>query len=212
MHPNAEHCPASPCYSNLNGLAVPDLPSLGNDPATSLPFAIYPNLIMLSPFIPAGELLGPECQIRTAVLAADPYLPSGEYAFLDTYCTDNTCDCRKTIIQIFHDKKLVSIVSFGWVDPKFYLRWLKSTRDRQLAKEMSGVSIDFSSPDIVSRQGILLLVNHLMDKNWISKIKENYRLIRKTTKLDNIVQMPLKITRNATCPCGSGKKYKNCCL
>ena len=164
------------------------------------------------PFIPAGELLGPECQVRTVVLAADPYLPSGAYTFLDTYCTDNTCDCRKTIMQIFHEKKLVSIVSFGWESPKFYLRWLHSTQDHELAEEMSGVSIDLSSPDIVSRQGILLLVNHLMDKNWISRIKENYRLIRKTTKPDNIIQMPLKISRNAPCPCGGGKKYKNCCL
>ena len=167
---------------------------------------------MLSFFIPAGELLGPECQIRSIVLAADPYLPSGEYAFIDTYCTDNTCDCRKTIIQIFHNKKLVSIVSFGWENPKFYLRWLKSTRNHELAKEMSGVSIDFSSPDVVSSQGILVLINHLMDENWISKIKENYRLIRTTTKSDNIIRRAPKISRNAPCACGSGKKYKNCCL
>ncbi len=167
---------------------------------------------MLSSFIPAGELLGPECRVRSVVLAADPYLPSGEYTFIDTYCNDNTCDCRKTIIQIFHDKKLVSIVSFGWESPKFYLRWLNSTRDLEFAKEMSGVSIDPSSPDLVSPQGILLLVKHLMDSKWISMLKENYRLIRKTTKPDNIIQMTPKISRNAPCPCGSGRKHKNCCL
>ncbi len=167
---------------------------------------------MLSPFIPAGELLGPECQIRTVVLTADSYLPPGEYTFIDTYCTDNTCDCRKTIIQIFHDEKLVSIVSYGWENPKFYLRWLCSTRDLEFAKEMSGVSIDPSSPDRVSPQGILLLVNHLMDPKWISILKENYRLIRKISKPDNVIRLPAKITRNAPCPCGSGKKYKSCCL
>ena len=84
---------------------------------------------MLSPFLPAGELLGPECQIRSVTLSADPYLPSGAYHFIDTYRPDNTCDCRKTIIQIFHEEKLVSIVSFGWENPKFYLRWLGSSRD-----------------------------------------------------------------------------------
>ena len=160
---------------------------------------------MLSPFIPAGELLGPECQIRTVVLTADSYLPPGEYTFIDTYCTDNTCDCRKTIIQIFHDEKLVSIVSYGWESPKFYLRWLGSTRDLEFAKEMSGVSIDPSSPDRVSPQGILLLIKHLMDPKWISMLKENYRLIRKITKPDNVIRLPAKITRNAPCPCGSGK-------
>lgn len=167
---------------------------------------------MLSPFIPAGELLGPESQVRSVTLAADPYLPAGEYHFIDTYCSDNKCDCRKTIIQIFHDQKLVSIVSYGWESPKFYLRWLGSTRDVELAKEMSGVSIDSSSPDRVSSKGILLLINHLMDEKWIALLKENYRLIRKITKPDNVIRLPAKITRNAPCPCGSGKKYKSCCL
>ena len=167
---------------------------------------------MLPPFIPAGELLGAEAQIRVVSITADPNLPDGEYAFIDNYCTDNTCDCRKTIIQILHNGKLVSIVSFGWENPKFYLRWLNSPSERELANEMSGVSIDFTSPDLVSPKGMLLLVNHLMDETWISKIKENYRLIRKTTKPDNIIRLSPKITRNAPCPCGSGKKYKSCCL
>lgn len=167
---------------------------------------------MLSSFLPAGEILGPECQVRTVVIADAPYLPSGEYTFIDTYCGDNTCDCRRTIIQIFHDKKLVSVVSFGWESPKFYLRWLNSTKDRKLADEMSGLTIDFSSPDLVSPKGILLLVNHLLDEKWISMLKENYRLIRETDKPDNIIRLSPKISRNAACPCGSGKKYKNCCL
>jgi uncharacterized protein YecA (UPF0149 family) len=139
-------------------------------------------------------------------------LPSGEYAFLDTYCTNNTCDCRKTIIQIFHENKHVSTVSYGWESPNFYLRWLKSTKDRKLAKEMSGVSIDYSSPDLVSSDAIILFINRLLDEKWISMLKENYRLIRKTAKPDNIIRLPSKISRNASCPCGSGKKYKNCCL
>lgn len=167
---------------------------------------------MLSSFLPAGEILGPECQVRTVVIGDDPYLPSGAYTFIDIYCTDNTCDCRKTIIQIFHEKKHVSTVSYGWESPKFYLRWLKNTKDRELAEEMSGLSIDFSSPDRVSPKGMLILINHLMDEKWISILKENYRLIRKTAKPDNVISLPPKISRNAPCPCGSGKKYKHCCL
>ena len=167
---------------------------------------------MISPFLPAGELLGPDCRYRTITLGPDSYLPSGEYHFIDTYCTDNDCDCRKTIIQIFKDEKLVSIVSFGWESPKYYLQWLGSSRDVEWAKEMSGVSIDPSSPDLVSPDGILRLVNHLMDETWTSILKEHYRRIRKTIKADNIIRMPAKITRNAPCPCGSGRKYKSCCM
>jgi hypothetical protein len=167
---------------------------------------------MITPFKPAGEILGPDCEVRSIVLKDEPRLPDGAYDLIDTYCTDPACDCRKTIIQIFYDKTLVSIVSFGWESPKFYLRWLKSTRDHELANEMSGVSIDFSSPDRVSREGILALMHHLLDDKWISLIKDHYWRIRTIIKEDNIVCLPPKVARNAPCPCGSGKKYKKCCL
>lgn len=167
---------------------------------------------MLSPFQPAGEILGPGCQVRSVVIADDPFLPSGEYTFIDTYCTDKTCDCRKTILQIFHEEKLVSIVSFGWESPSYYQRWLRSPELHEMAKEMSGVSIDFSSPDLVSPKGILLLVKFLLDEKWISVFKENYRRIRESFKPKPIVRSVEKISRNALCSCGSGKKYKHCCL
>lgn len=167
---------------------------------------------MLSSFLPAGKILGPQCQVRSVVLTEDPYLPEGEYTFVDTYCNDHTCDCRKTIIQIFHGGKIVSIVSFGWESPAFYLRWMNSTKLRQVAEEMSGASIDFSSPNLVSPEGILLLIRHLLDEKWISILRENYRLIRRAAKPDSIIRQSPKISRNAPCPCGSGRKYKHCCL
>jgi hypothetical protein len=167
---------------------------------------------MLFPFLPAGEILGPGCAIRSIVLTGDPYLPDGEYTFIDTYCTDRTCDCRKTIIQIYHDKELVSIANFGWETPQYYLRWLNNPRDLEFAKEMSGPSIDYSSPDLVSRDGIMLLMKRLLDEKWVALLKEHYRLIRETGRSRKIIRLPPKPSRNAPCPCGSGKKHKNCCL
>lgn len=168
---------------------------------------------MITPFTPAGEILS-EAQVRSIVLADDPALPDGEYTFIDTYCTDSTCDCRKTIIQVMHERRLVSIIDFGWESPKFYRRWMGSPSDpsdRALAEEMSGVSIAFQSPDRVSRKGMLRLMDRLLDEKWISIFKEHYRLIRAASKPDNIVRFP-KISRNSPCPCGSGKKHKHCCL
>lgn len=52
----------------------------------------------------------------------------------------------------------------------------------------------------------------------MEKAPERERVVRETaTNLgDNVIQMPVrraedKIGRNDLCPCGSGKKYKNCC-
>jgi len=167
---------------------------------------------MIAPFVPAGEILGPDCKCRSIVIRDEPRLPDGQYDLVDTYCADPACDCRKTIIQIFHGGKLVSIVNFGWETPEFYLRWQGAVRDRELAEEMSDVSIDFASPDLVSREGILALRHHILDDKWISMLEDHYRRIRASLESDDIARLPRKISRNAPCPCGSGKKYKNCCL
>ncbi len=84
--------------------------------------------------------------------------------------------------------------------------------DRELTEQMSGVSIDPSSPELVSPRGMLLLVNHLMNEKWISMFKEHYRRIKKTVRPESVIRLSAKVSRNAPCPCGSGKKHKNCCL
>ena len=41
---------------------------------------------------------------------------------------------------------------------------------------------------------------------------EERKAIKKAYNKDNIVVNEAKIGRNDPCPCGSGKKYKKCCL
>ncbi len=173
---------------------------------------------MPSSFVSAGELLGPELELRVITIADFPNLPDGKYAFVDTYCTDPLCDCRKTMIQVFHNDKVVSVINFGWERPKFYIKWMGrdvSAELKNLAKEMSGISVDITSPDLVSREGILDLLKMLMNKKWIGNFKKHYRLVRElggAAELSNIIRLLPKIPRNAPCSCGSGKKYKHCCL
>lgn len=132
----------------------------------------------MSPFLPAGEIIGDKHLVRTVTISDDPRLPSGEYRFIDYYCTDKACDCRKTIIQVFYQDGHVSTVNFGWEDEKFYTDWMRAGDDDEMAKEMSGLSCDWCSPDLVSPEGMLILMSHLMDENWISTLKKHYRLMR----------------------------------
>lgn len=134
----------------------------------------------MEPFLPAGELIGDKHRIRTVTISDDPNLPSGEYRFVDSYCTDKTCDCRKAILQVFYRDKHVSTLNFGWENEKFYTDWMGAGDDDKTAKEMSGLSTDWSSPNRVSSDGMLILVNHLLDAEWIAILKEHYRLMRDT--------------------------------
>ena len=125
-------------------------------------------------FLPAGEIIGEAHQVRTVSIRQSPQLPDGEYSFIDMYCADPGCDCRKTMIQVTHNGKLVSVINYGWESATFYENWMgSSARDNPMPK-MQGASIDITSPDLVSTHGILALFNALLNDIWIAKFKRHY--------------------------------------
>ena len=98
-------------------------------------------------FVPAGELIGNAHQVRTVGLRDSPKLPDGDYRFVDTYCTDPSCDCRKTMILVFRNDVHVSTINVGWESADFYQRWMGGAKDAEdTGVSMSGVSADASPP------------------------------------------------------------------
>ena len=126
-------------------------------------------------FVPAGEIIGEKHQVRTVRIAESPHLPDGEYGFVDTYCTDPRCDCRKTMIQVMHDGRFVALINYGWESPSFYKKWMGDDSD---VPPMAGPSIDFTSPDLVSRDGVLGLFRALLNDEWKKRFKRHYTLVK----------------------------------
>ena len=128
-------------------------------------------------FVPAGEIIGEAHRIRTVGLRDSPQLPDGDYTFIDMYCTDPTCDCRKTMIQVMRDGIHVATINFGWESPEFYKQWMSGYLDESMPP-LHGATIDLTSPDKVSSQGILAFFNALLDQKWISIIKNHYNAVK----------------------------------
>ena len=129
-------------------------------------------------FIPAGKVIGDTHQVRSVRIAQSPQLPDGEYSFIDMYCSDPSCDCRKTMIQVMNDERLVSIINYGWESRAFYEKWMGSKVDDGSFPSMSGATIDLSSPNLVSEEGILALFNALLNDMWIAKFKRHYKEVK----------------------------------
>jgi len=127
-------------------------------------------------FIPAGEIIGEAHQVRSVEIAKSPQLPDGEYSFIDTYCSDPECDCRKTMIQVMHKGKRVSVINYGWEPASFYQKWMGSSAKDEA--KMHGASIDITSPNHVSPDGILALFNVLLNDIWIAKFKQHYKEVK----------------------------------
>ena len=53
----------------------------------------------MSPFISRFPGLG-EQETRVATVLEDDELPEGEYAFLESYCDEPGCDCRRVVVRV----------------------------------------------------------------------------------------------------------------
>ncbi len=43
-----------------------------------------------------------EKETRCLTLHNDPELPSGTYGFIESYCNDPNCDCRRVFLNVYH--------------------------------------------------------------------------------------------------------------
>ncbi|WP_430754815.1 SEC-C metal-binding domain-containing protein [Magnetovirga frankeli] len=160
-------------------------------------------------FIPAGEFIGQAHRVRTVTLVDSQELPDGEYSFIDMYCDEPDCDCRKTMIQVQHNGKPVAIINFGWESADYYRQWM-GTSDDGVFPPMDGASIDLTSPNLLNPDAILVLFQRLLNDFWIEKMKNDYKAVKAAVSVCQ-TQPRQKVGRNDPCPCGSGSKFKKCC-
>jgi hypothetical protein len=64
-------------------------------------------------------------QVRDPHKPAD--LPDGEYGFLEFYCNEPGCDCRRVMIDVLRPEtgwsKIWATISYGWESLDFYRKW-----------------------------------------------------------------------------------------
>ncbi len=65
-------------------------------------------------------------------------------------------------------------INYGWEPAAFYQNWMSSSAEDNPMPEMHGASIDITSPNLVSMDGVLALFKALLDDMWIAKFKRHY--------------------------------------
>lgn len=153
------------------------------------------------------------------------HIPPGNYAFLESFCTDSECDCRNVFIHVISDNtnKAWAVLRYGWESKNFYKKWFGGSNE--LEDYFPGVVIDpLQGPLTPLTQEFLELFTHILeiDKPYAKRIETHYKLFKEKTSKKKSKHVPIaaanrnssaqKIKRNDPCPCSSGKKYKQCCL
>ena|SRR3990167_2065633 len=151
-------------------------------------------------------------------------IPEGNYGFLELFCDRLSCDCRHVIIHVISMEpafKLLAVLRYGWESKEFYIDWMGD--ENELTELMPGPFIDtmYSPNDLVAKEFLSVFTNMIKtDKKYAKRIEAHYQMYKSVIEADAVnEQKPQpyhlpnkKVGRNDSCTCGSGKKYKKCCL
>lgn len=145
------------------------------------------------------------------------HIPPGNYAFLELFCPEIECDCRKVIINVISSQpaKSWAILNYGWESEKYYQTWFG--KNNPLYQPMSGVTFDPPTNDPLKNEFLAIFSSILRDdQHYAQRIKRHYAMFKQKMCEKQIARTPCSIEkkpgRNEPCSCGSGKKFKHCCL
>lgn len=158
-----------------------------------------------------------------AVLVAQDDLPADTYALLELHCPDPACDCRRVMLKIAckqqAERGFLAAISYGF--------------DRE--GEYAGPFLDPLSQQSEQAEALLQVVidSVLNDSAYVARLERHYEMVKQAAcdfghpayieiqeELYPLSDPPAFslgprkewIPRSAPCPCGSGKKYKQCCM
>lgn len=108
-------------------------------------------------------------------------LPAGEYGFLEMYCDEKKCDCRRVFFYVICSfrKGVQAVVAWGWEDLDFYAKWFKYSDGRAVA-DLKGPVLNIGSPRTELAPAILKVVREVLlwDPAYIERIKRHYQMFR----------------------------------
>jgi len=119
-------------------------------------------------------------EIRSVVGGAGPGLPAGAYAFVEFYCPDQGCDCRRVFIQVVPSERpqtVLASINFGWERESYYRR--KMPYDPEAPRRITRGSLDPMNEQSEHAPDLLRLFQNIVaDAPYRLRLKRHYSLFR----------------------------------
>lgn len=120
-------------------------------------------------------------ETRSITIRNNLGLPDDEYGFLEAYCNDEDCDCRRVMFNVASRKtnKIVAVIAYGWESEEFYARWFRYN-DPDIVQQMQGPILNPGSEQAWFAPGLLEVVRDtlLTDPAYIERMKRHYRMFK----------------------------------
>ena len=130
-------------------------------------------------------------ETRSITIRNSPFLPDDDYGFLEAYCNEENCDCRRVMFFVASRKrnKFVAVIAYGWESKAFYAKWYKGN-DPDIAQEMQGPVLNPGSEQSELAPALLEVVRGtlLKDPAYINRLKQHYWMFKKEVDPDHFKQ------------------------
>jgi len=119
-------------------------------------------------------------ETRSVIAPDKAELPSGKYSFVELYCDEPNCDCRRVVVAVLRpdtDWKFWAVINYGWESVKFYKKWARAPAwDRS---DWQGPELDPLSEHTPYAPVLLDLFKWLLQSpDYVERLKRHYRLFR----------------------------------
>ena len=120
-------------------------------------------------------------ETRSIFIFTSGELPPGQYGFLELFCDDPTCDCRRVVISVISPQRgpaPLATINYGWEHVAFYARWLGTWQGAAACK---GPSLDPLHPQTAYAEALLALFESaLEDAQYKARLARHYALFKRT--------------------------------
>lgn len=140
----------------------------------------------MTPFMERFPEVGAR-ETRSVAVTARQDLPDGEYGFVEFYCDEPGCDCRRVIIDVLRPEtgwsKIWATIGYGWESLDFYRKWGGAGSD---PIEMKGPYLDPLNPQTKYSAALLNLFRFLVQSpDYVERLQRHYRMFRASVDRDH---------------------------
>ena len=150
------------------------------------------------------------------VLENGEILPIGEYSFIELYCEDKKCDCRRVMVHVFSGDSSqkhprLAVLSFGWEPKAFYRKWAPNLSDDDL-KYFRGPALDPREKQTIHSEHLLTCFKMMLnDDVYRQRIIRHYVQFKQKTGMKIPKDLEGWSGSMQDCGCKSGLKFRFCC-
>jgi hypothetical protein len=128
-------------------------------------------------------------EVRTVkILQQIESLPPDEYAFLEFYCSDEGCDCRRVLLRVLSEsqpEKVLATIGFGWESPEFYKNWGGFPG----VEKMAGSDLEMGQPQSAYAEDLLELCETMLlsDPLYVARLKRHYQMFKSAKSVPELI-------------------------